>query len=570
MKPGRRIGTKKPYSHIFVHNHTHHGGLLDPTFHAVPSDQAHDANALLLGGKRDVLVTSLPLEASYLEYWTNVLKLSRPLIYSIPASRFRLNLFQSLLDNVQDFMQFLQEQRSKGLLCDQLVLSVFEAEDKDKQLLALLQQAGVGQVISECNYDLLPLGTKTAWRTFCKDNKIPQLPGGVFRTTQELKQFVTKEHAQAHAVVIKSPHGIGGLGQLVVLPDQARHGQMFEWTDEELVFIQNILVEESEILAERFVTHVESEHVVDVYIDPTQPEHQSSVLFDQLTKEPTVGNGGIAYYGAKYPSEHFEAKARVCAATKDSLLPSLVQAGYTGPAGVDVLYRPPHPPHFIELNMRTDAITYIKHLADRIGERLYQKAPGQTAFMTLVNLSHTMHFNEIKEKFASVLQPSEQGVFVITNPNRHRWGLYDVAAMSPLGIHVAEGLMKKSLISIWGEDAAHSIFANIHRHPTPLLSRQGSLESYPYLVSLPHDYDDSWESEKRWPVILFLHGMDERGSGLDKVRLHGIPKAVQQHKDFPFISVSPQCPEEEEHWDITRLIKLLDEVVFFLPISLTF
>jgi len=61
-----------------------------------------------------------------------------------------------------------------------------------------------------------------------------------------------------------------------------------------------------------------------------------------------------------------------------------------------------------------------KHLADRIGERLYQKAPGQTAFMTLVNLSHTMHFNEIKEKFASVLQPSEQGVFVITNPNRHR------------------------------------------------------------------------------------------------------------------------------------------------------
>jgi len=118
-----------------------------------------------------------------------------------------------------------------------------------------------------------------------------------------------------------------------------------------------------------------------------------------------------------------------------------------------------------------------------------------------------------------------------------------VAAMSPLGIHVAEGLMKKSLISIWGEDAAHSIFANIHRHPTPLLSRQGSLESYPYLVSLPHDYDDSWESEKRWPVILFLHGMDERGSGLDKVRLHGIPKAVQQHK-----VCSPSCtPIEKTH-----------------------
>jgi len=38
--------------------------------------------------------------------------------------------------------------------------------------------------------------------------------------------------------------------------------------------------------------------------------------------------------------------------------------------------------------------------------------------------------------------------------------------------------------------------------------------------------------------------------------------AVLLGQDFPFISVSPQCPEEEEHWDITRLIKLLDEVVF--------
>lgn len=31
-----------------------------------PADQAHDANALMLAGKRDVLVTTLPLEESYL------------------------------------------------------------------------------------------------------------------------------------------------------------------------------------------------------------------------------------------------------------------------------------------------------------------------------------------------------------------------------------------------------------------------------------------------------------------------------------------------------------------------
>lgn len=53
---------------------------------------------------------------------------------------------------------------------------------------------------------------------------------------------------------------------------------------------------------------------------------------------------------------------------------------------------------------------------------------------------------------------------------------------------------------------------------------------YPYLVSLPHDYNHAWDDERKWPAILFLHGMDERGSDLAKVRLHGIPKTVLQHK----------------------------------------
>jgi hypothetical protein len=88
-----------------------------------------------------------------------------------------------------------------------------------------------------------------------------------------------------------------------------------------------------------------------------------------------------AYYGAKYPSIHFEAKKVVCGVIKEALLPALIESGYTGPAGmaalavrtqiqmistdpllrpgIDVMFRPPHPPHFVELNMRTDAITYM-------------------------------------------------------------------------------------------------------------------------------------------------------------------------------------------------------------------
>jgi predicted peptidase len=78
-----------------------------------------------------------------------------------------------------------------------------------------------------------------------------------------------------------------------------------------------------------------------------------------------------------------------------------------------------------------------------------------------------------------------------------------------------------------------------------------------YLLFLPKDYET--KSGKRWPLILFLHGAGERGTNLWKVATHGPPKNVAQHPDFPFIVVSPQCPEGEI-WSDEVLLGLLDKV----------
>jgi predicted peptidase len=77
-----------------------------------------------------------------------------------------------------------------------------------------------------------------------------------------------------------------------------------------------------------------------------------------------------------------------------------------------------------------------------------------------------------------------------------------------------------------------------------------------YLLFLPAGYG---EDEQQWPLILFLHGMGQCGSDLEKVKEHGIPKIVESRKDFAFIAVSPQCPEGE-FWSSDVLINLLDEV----------
>lgn len=77
-----------------------------------------------------------------------------------------------------------------------------------------------------------------------------------------------------------------------------------------------------------------------------------------------------------------------------------------------------------------------------------------------------------------------------------------------------------------------------------------------YLLYLPPGYQGS---EKRWPLVLFLHGSGESGTNLAKVKQHGPPKVVEARPDFPFILVSPQSPGHG--WNVELLSKLLDQVM---------
>ncbi len=77
-----------------------------------------------------------------------------------------------------------------------------------------------------------------------------------------------------------------------------------------------------------------------------------------------------------------------------------------------------------------------------------------------------------------------------------------------------------------------------------------------YLLYLPKDYN---ENDKKFPLVLFLHGMGERGTDIEKVKTHGLPKLISEGKEFPFIVVSPQCPDEY-FWNDNLLLALLDEV----------
>lgn len=82
-----------------------------------------------------------------------------------------------------------------------------------------------------------------------------------------------------------------------------------------------------------------------------------------------------------------------------------------------------------------------------------------------------------------------------------------------------------------------------------------------YLLYIPEEYNTT---EKKWPLILFLHGAGERGNDVHMVAAHGPPKLVEQGKAFPFVIVSPQCPENSwwsSELQMDRLNALLDDIV---------
>jgi predicted peptidase len=93
-----------------------------------------------------------------------------------------------------------------------------------------------------------------------------------------------------------------------------------------------------------------------------------------------------------------------------------------------------------------------------------------------------------------------------------------------------------------------------------------------YMLFVPQGYSDD---QKRWPLMLFLHGLGECSEDdLSRVKIHGPPKFVDSQPDFPFVVVAPQClppkggmDDVPKAWQPEPLIKLLDHVTQNLRID---
>ena len=61
--------------------------------------------------------------------------------------------------------------------------------------------------------------------------------------------------------------------------------------------------------------------------------------------------------------------------------------------------------------------------------------------------------------------------------------------------------------------------------------------------------------KEKKPLLIFLHGSGEKGTDIEKVKIHGPFKYLKDHKLDAYV-LAPQCPENEE-WDAEVLYRLI-------------
>ncbi|QYR20245.1 prolyl oligopeptidase family serine peptidase [Paenibacillus sp. sptzw28] len=87
-----------------------------------------------------------------------------------------------------------------------------------------------------------------------------------------------------------------------------------------------------------------------------------------------------------------------------------------------------------------------------------------------------------------------------------------------------------------------------------------------YQLFLPHDIES--KNDKKYPLILFLHGIKKRGEDISLLNNYGLTWIAESKPDFPFIVVTPQCPTDS-NWvqEYQQVLALIDEIITNHPID---
>lgn len=146
----------------------------------------------------------------------------------------------------------------------------------------------------------------------------------------------------------------------------------------------------------------------------------------------------------------------------------------------------------------------------------------------------------------------EAGRIYLVDESNHRILVFDHAASRPNGAYADVVLGQ----SDFGSD--------------PIIQQEVyDASTLNYLFFMPRD--TAAIINGKYPLIISLHGIGERGVDLWKVKGEGLPKILDGKNAFPFIVVSPQCPSTTE-WYYNggiqqKMNTLIDSLIARYPVD---
>ena len=84
------------------------------------------------------------------------------------------------------------------------------------------------------------------------------------------------------------------------------------------------------------------------------------------------------------------------------------------------------------------------------------------------------------------------------------------------------------------------------------MTDEKKFEKITYLIDYPENFDEN----KKYPVIIFLHGAGSRGENTEALNKNPYFKITKTHKNFPFITFAPLC-SENTWFDMFETLKKL-------------
>lgn len=95
-------------------------------------------------------------------------------------------------------------------------------------------------------------------------------------------------------------------------------------------------------------------------------------------------------------------------------------------------------------------------------------------------------------------------------------------------------------------------------------------QGFSFLLFMPAN--ESQKINEKYPLIIFLHGIGERGNDLQLLKREGLPKILDGDTSFPFIVISPQCPVSTEWYytnenNIQKMDLMIDDAIKRYPID---